>query len=122
MKAIEFEHNQPGMRYEYHRTREGPNWFMCYYKSSAVARTDPKEAWRTIGVAKFTDTGKALKEWCLEMHETYVVSKQKKEKEEGRQDTSFASEAIAAARSDAPEADPEGSSEPDPTSNTKMVT
>ena len=108
MKAIEFEHNQPGMRYEYHRTREGPNWFMCYYKSSAVARTDPKEAWRTIGVAKFTDTGKALKEWCLEMHETYVVSKQKKEKEEeGRQDTSFASEAIK---------------EAEPNDNTKMIT
>ena len=116
MKAIEFEHNQPGMRYEYHRTREGPNWFMCYYKSSAVARTDPKEAWRTIGVAKFTDTGKALKEWCLEMHETYVVSKQKKEKEEGRQDTSFASEALA-------DADTEAIAEAeDPTSNTKMVT
>ena len=113
MKAIEFEHNATGMRYEYHRTREGPNWFMCYYKGSAVTRTDPKEAWRTIGVAKFTDTGKALKEWCLEMHDKYVVQKELKERdevspqEEGRKDSSFASEAIA---------------EEDPTTNTKMVT
>ena len=106
MKAIEFEKNDSSMRYEYHRTREGPNWFMCYYKGSAVIRTDPKEAWRTIGVAKHTDTGKALKAWALEMHETYVVSKQKEE-EEGRKDTSFASEAMA---------------EEDPTANTKMVT
>ena len=48
-----------------------------------MIRTDPKEAWRTIGVAKFTDTGKALKAWCLEMHETYVISKKEGE------DTSF---------------------------------
>ena len=112
MKAIEFEHNQPGMRYEYHRTREGPNWFMCYYKSSAVARTDPKEAWRTIGVAKFTDTGKALKEWCLEMHDKYVDSKK-----EGREDTSFSSEAVSEVI-----ADREAQIEAEPNDNTKMIT
>ena len=102
MKAIAFELNNSSMRYEYHRTREGPNWFMCYYKGSAMIRTDPKEAWRTQGVAKFTDTGKALKEWCLEMHDTYVDSVK-----EGKKNTSFSSEAIL---------------EEDPTTNTKMVT
>ena len=102
MKAIEFEHNTTSMRYEYHRTREGPNWFMCYYKGSATINTDPKEAWRTLGVAKFTDTGKKLKAWCLEMHDTYVDSVK-----EGKKDTSFSSET---------------QTEEDPTKNTKMVT
>ena len=69
MKPYQFELNDTSMRYEYHRTREGPNFFMCYYKNSAVGRTDPKDAWRTLGIAKFTDTGKALKEWCLSIHE-----------------------------------------------------
>ena len=104
MKPIEFELNTHGMRYEYHRTREGPNWFMCYYKDSAVIRTDPKDAWRTIGVAKFTDTGKALKACALECHDKYVTSKL-----EARPDTSFASEAIA-------------ETEESPTDNTKMIT
>ena len=67
-----------------------------------MIRTDPKEAWRTIGVAKHTDTGKALKAWALEMHETYVNSKK-----EARKDTSFFSEA---------------QTEEDPTANTKMIT
>ena len=62
--------------------------------------TDPKECWRTLGVAKFTDTGKALKAWCLEMDELYSSSEK-----EGVKDTSFASEAALE----------------DPTSNTKMV-
>ena len=87
MKAIPFEHNTPSMRYEYHRTREGPNWFMCYYKNTAQIRLDPKDAWRTIGVAKFTDVGKALKEWAISMHEQYGSAEK-----EGRKDTSFASE------------------------------
>ena len=102
MKAIQFELNEPSMRYEYHRTREGPNFFMCYYKNSAVGRIDPKDAWRTLGTAKFTDTGKALKEWCLEMHDKY-----NNEEKEARVDTSFASEAMI---------------EQDPTANTRMVT
>ena len=87
MKVIPFEHNTTSMRYEYHRTREGPNFFVCFYKNSAVIRLDPKEAWRTLGVAKFTDTGKALKEWCISTHEQYT-----NEQKEGRADTSFSSE------------------------------
>ena len=34
-------------------------------------QTDPLEAWRTLRIAKNTDIGKALKAWCLEMHEKY---------------------------------------------------
>lgn len=99
MKVIPFELNNPGMRYEYHRTREGPNWFMCYYKHSSQKVIDPKDAWRTLGVAKFTDSGKALKEWCLSMHQQY-----NEEEKEGYKDNSFAT----------------GASVPD--TDTKMVT
>ena len=108
-KPIPFPDNGNGLMIEYHRMREGPNYYMCHYKQSSVLRQDPKDAWRTLGAAKFTDTGKALKEWCLEMHQIWAVDKQKKDDEnEGRKDTSFASEAIA--------------EEEDPTANTKMVT
>ena len=70
---------------------EGLNYFMCHYKHSSVLRQDPKDAWRIQGAAKVTDTGKLLKEWCLDMHDTYVVQKQA-ENQGGRKDTSFASE------------------------------
>tara|TARA_R110002049_G_scaffold56685_1_gene156097 strand:+ start:165 stop:482 length:318 start_codon:yes stop_codon:yes gene_type:complete len=105
MKVIEFEGNTQYMRYEYHRVREGPNYFVSYYKHSSRLHYDPKEAWRTLGVAKFTDTGKALKEWCLEMDNIYVT---KINEEMGRVDTSFASEVQ--------------SENEEPNDNTKMVT
>jgi hypothetical protein len=92
------------MRYEYHRVREGPNYFVSYYKHSSRLHYDPKNCWRTLGVAKFTDTGKALKQWCLDMDEQYGAEKATTE---GRSDTSFASEALE---------------EASPTDNTKMVT
>ena len=112
MKPYQFELNDTSMRYEYHRTREGPNFFMCYYKNSAVGRTDPKDAWRTLGIAKFTDTGKALKEWCLQMHEQYGLDNLSNL--EPHKDTSFASDAAnESERSERLE---------DPTSNTKMIT
>ncbi len=103
MKALEFEGNSPGMRYEYHRTREGPNFFVSHYKGSTRGHTDPKECWRTLGVAKFTDSGQALKKWCLEMDELYVQSKL-----QPRKDTSFASEVQ--------------DEEVSPTDDTKMIT
>jgi len=110
MLPIQFPENTSNMRYEYHRVREGPNYFITYYKDSSRLIRDPKDAWRTIGVAKFTDTGKALKAWCLEMDETYGVPQRAKwgEHDEtgGRVDTSFASEV---------------QNEQDPTENTKMV-
>ena len=103
MKNIAFEYNDNQMSFEYVRTREGPNQFICYYKNSTVLRQDPKDAWRILGTAKFTDTGKALKEWCLDMHQKWVL-----DKKEGRKDTSFASEIQ--------------SEQEEPNDNTKMVT
>jgi len=102
MKPIEFEGNTPSCSFTYTRTREGPNFFVSHYKGSTRGHNDPKECWRVLGTAKFTDSGKALKEWCLEMDELYVQSKL-----EPRKDTSFASEAME---------------EESPTNNTKMIT
>lgn len=102
MKPIEFEGNTPSCSFTYTRTREGPNFFVSHYKGSTRGHNDPKECWRVLGTAKFTDSGKALKEWCLEMDELYVQSKL-----EPRKDTSFASEAIE---------------EESPVDNTKMIT
>ena len=112
MKPEEFEGNTLNMRYEYHRVREGPNYFVSYYKHSSRLHYEPKDTWRTLGTAKFTDTGKALKDWCLLMDETYGVPQRLNWEpnsldDTGRKDTSFASEAIE---------------EENPCSNTKMVT
>ena len=104
MLPIQYPDNTQYMRYEYHRVREGPNYFVSYYKHSSRLHYDPKNCWRTLGVAKFTDTGKSLKEWCLEMDNTYG---QQEATTVGRSDTSFASEAME---------------EESPTDNTKMVT
>ena len=68
MKRYTFPLNDNNFIIEYHKTREGPNGFMCYYKNAATYRLDPLDAWRTLGIAKNTDTGKALKQWCIDMH------------------------------------------------------
>ena len=114
MKPEEFPGNTQHMRYEYHRVREGPNYFVSYYKNSSRLHYDPKDTWRTLGQAKFTDTGKALKEWCLAMYEEYSVKQIARwtegaidEGNGGRKDTSFASEAME---------------EENPCEQTKMVT
>ena len=111
MLPIQFPGNTHNMRYEYHRVREGPNYFVSYYKHSSRLHYDAKDTWRTLGTAKFTDSGKALKEWCLEMYDTYSIPQMEKWHanvlDDGRKDTSFASEAIDEAN--------------DPTANTKMV-
>ncbi len=74
MKTIPFQHNDKDFSITYYRTREGPNWFLCYYKNAASGMIEPLDAWRTLGIARFTDTGKALKQWCLDMHEQYGPS------------------------------------------------
>ena len=101
MKPTTFEHNDNSMYFAYHRVREGPNYFVCYYKHSSCLRQDPKDAWRVLGTAKFTDTGKALKQWAMDLHEQYG-----EEKKEARADTSFASEV----------------QQEEPNDNTRMVT
>ena len=72
MKRIPFPLNDNNFIVEFHKTREGPSGFMCYYKNAATYRLDPLEAWRILGVAKFTDTGKQLKQWCLDMVEQHT--------------------------------------------------
>ena len=94
MKPLEFEGNTPSCSFTYTRTREGPNYFLSHYKHSTRGHIDPKECWKTLGTAKFTDSGKALKEWCLLMDEQY---NQSESVDEGRKDTSFASEAMGEA-------------------------
>ena len=71
MKREEFPLNDRHFRVTYIRTKEGPNGFITFYKNAAGMQTDPLEAWRVLGIAKNTDTGKALKAWCLEMHEKF---------------------------------------------------
>ena len=125
MKTEAFEGNTRDCNFEYFRVREGPNYFVSYYKHSSRLHYDPKDTWRTLGTAKFTDTGKALKEWCLLMDEQYSIPQRERwsdgydssrsgadgaesEARSGRVDTSFASEAME--------------EEESPTDNTKMVT
>ena len=72
MKRIPFPLNDKDFIVEFHKTREGPSGFMCYYKNAATYRLDPLDAWRILGVAKFTDTGKQLKQWCLDMVEQHA--------------------------------------------------
>ena len=102
MQPIKFDLNTPSCSFTYTRTREGPNFFVSHYKGSTRGHIDPKECWRVLGNAKFTDSGKALKEWCIDMDQQYVQSKL-----EPRADTSFASDLTA---------------EVDPTAETKMIT
>ena len=102
MKPYDYEGNSNGFFAQYHRMREGPNYFLVKYKRSSVLRQDPKDAWRILGPAKFTQSAQDFKAWCLEMDEKY-----NNDEKEGRKDTSFSTEA---------------ESESDPTANTKMVT
>ena len=71
MKQEHFPGNERDCSFTYIRTKEGPNGWITYYKGASTMQTDPLEAWRTLGIARFTDTGKALKAWCLDMHEQY---------------------------------------------------
>ena len=109
MKPIDYPDNGRGLFVQYHRMREGPNYFLVCYKNSSVLRQDPKDAWRVMGSAKFTSKSQELKQWCLDMHEEYGNSKK-----EGRKDTSFSTETMTEPGSNS-------DIEADPTANTKMV-
>ena len=87
MKPLEFPGNTNSCSFTYTRTREGPNYFVSHYKGTTRGHTDPKDCWRVLGVAKFTDSGKAVKEWCLSMDEQY-----NNEEKEGYADNSFAND------------------------------
>ena len=102
MKPKDFPLNDRGLFVQFMRMREGPDYFLFSYKNSSrlIKAKEPKDVWRCLGTAKYTDTGKALKEWAVEMVEATLP------KPEPRADTSFASEALEEA----------------PNSNTKMIT
>ena len=69
MKPKQFPGNGKGLYVEYHKNRTGPNCFLSFYKNTSRLHTDPKDCWRVLGMAKHTETGKALKEWCVEVFE-----------------------------------------------------
>ena len=87
MKRLEYSDNGPGFYAEYIRTKEGVNRFVVLYKNSCTMHFDPKEAWRRLGAAKFTDSSQRFKAWCVEMDSTYEA-----EAKEGFADGSFASD------------------------------
>ena len=105
MKPIDYPDNGRGLMVQYHVMREGPNYFMVHYKGSSVLRQDPKDAWRVMGVAKFTTAAQELKQWCLDIHDEWS-----KKKEKTRKDTSFASEVQNEEKIE------------EPNDNTKMIT
>ena len=87
--------NTPSVRLSYFRNREGPNGILVYYKNvSRLVRTS-KEMRAVLGPAKFTDSVKAMSTWCDEMIKKYESDPSGIEMEEGRADTSFASEVLA---------------------------
>ena len=122
MKPIDYPDNGRGLFVQYHRMREGPNYFLVCYKNSSVLRQDPKDAWRVMGSAKFTSKSQELKQWCLDIHQEY-----NKTEKEGRVDTSFGSGDLSSPNEVNKEEETETSSESldenseDPTSNTKMI-
>ena len=106
MKPKEWDGNGNGFMCSYHITHDGPNYFVTLYKGTARMHSDPKEAWRVSGVAKFTESMQELKQWCIDTHAKYDKGLKK-----ARKDTSFAAEVQS-----------EEKQEEDPTSNTKMIT
>ena len=84
---------------------------MMYYKNVATPCFTVKDVKSRLGPAKFLESSKALYKWMNEMIDQYDSVVQ-----EGRADTSFASEAVAEATTEAI-----GEVE-DPTANTKMIT
>jgi len=74
MITIDFPGNEQDCSFTYFKVREGPNYFVSYYKGSTRGHLDPKDCWRvlgddksSLGVAKFTTTGNALKDWAIEV-------------------------------------------------------
>ena len=103
--VINYPDNTNSMIIQYHRVREGPNWFMMYYKNIATCCLSVKDVKSRLGSAKFLDSSKNLYKWMEEMMEKFDSAGIEME---GRADTSFASEALI--------------ENENPTANTRMVT
>ena len=71
MKAINWDGNDSHLKVTFYRCREG-NYFTSLYKGSCRGHVDPKDCWRVLGPAKFTESGKALKEWAVEIWDKYL--------------------------------------------------
>ena len=104
MKAKPFPLNDSSLFVEFHRAKDGPDYFVILYKNiSRICSTiDFKNVWRVLGPAKFTPTGKELKLWAEEMATAHLP------KPDAGKDTSFASDVAEEALEDS-------------TNNTKMV-
>ena len=109
MKPIDYPDNDKGLIVQYHVMKEGPSYFMVYYKQSSVLRQDPKDAWRVLGCAKFTEKSQHLKQWCIDIHDEWS----KKREAKARKDTSFASDSDLQSE--------EAQVEAEPNDNTKMI-
>jgi len=103
-----FPGNGNGFYVEYDKREDH---FIVCYKDSARFVKDPVEVRRSLGYAKFTATGDAVKSWavdvCTPVREKRAAKAAADEK--GRADTSFASEAMSEEQQE------------DPTHNTRMV-
>ena len=71
--------NTPEANVTYVRNRIEPNFFIVYYKNAAQIRLTPKEVGRCFGVAKFTPSVNAIREWCYEMIEKYGSEEEKED-------------------------------------------
>ena len=66
-----FPDNTDNTNITYMRTRTGPNYFRVYYKNAAYIRLTPKDVGRVFGIAKFTPSVTAMRDWCYEMVKQY---------------------------------------------------
>ena len=84
--------NTPSTYLSYFRNREGPNGILVYYKNVSTFVHTSKGLRDVFGPARYTDSVKAMSTWCDEMIEKYESLPSGIEMEEGRADTSFASD------------------------------
>jgi len=66
-----YENNTNDCNVTYHRTHTGPNFFRVYYKHGALIRFTPKEVGAVFGVARFTPSVNAIRDWCYQMVDKY---------------------------------------------------
>lgn len=103
MIKTEYIHNTKGLYVEFHRVREGPNYFTVLYKYTSQGVTSVKEMKKILGPAKFLDSSKELYAWM----EPLIALSEPKESLDMN---------LIKAEGFGPEAHDD-----DPTSNTKMV-
>ena len=78
---IDYPDNNGSTQVQYVRNKIGNNYFIVYYKNAARFKLTPKEVGRTFGVAKFTPSVNALRDWCYEMVNKYGSEEDKSNEE-----------------------------------------